>query len=48
MPRWWDELSDSELTARLVQRGVVPVIADEMVEQRDDLPHCIGALLGDE
>jgi hypothetical protein len=34
-PRWWDDLSDAELVARLVGRGWRPVEAGAVVSDRD-------------
>lgn len=33
--RWWDRLSGSELTARLLQRGVGSVSTASLVRDRD-------------
>lgn len=33
--RWWDDLSDEELQARLEQRGVRPPAAAQLVADRD-------------
>lgn len=33
---WWDQLSDAELEARLIQRDVDPHFAKALAEERDD------------
>ena len=34
---WWTELSDDELAARLMQRGMAPTVARDWVQWRDSV-----------
>lgn len=45
----WSDLSDEELHARLVQRGVLPMTADSFVARRESayIAERITGLLGD-
>jgi hypothetical protein len=33
----WDDLSDSELGARLRQRGLTPYVVEQLVDYRDEV-----------
>lgn len=49
--RWWDELSDSELRRRLLQRGAATYEVAVMVDRREefaDIRFLIDQLLGTE
>lgn len=45
---WWDDLSDSELEARLLQRGMDPDFAEAYVRNREMYQRYIDKALGED